>query len=217
MGEHILKSYDKDLDNLKSLVISMMENNLEQLNLLFAIVSNFDEQKQQKVIAMDAVVNELDNKIVNQSLRLFSLRNPVAYDLRLVFSASHVSRNLERVGDHSKNIAKLLDGNDIIETVRLNHLQTLHVLIEMLHDTIKAFKTMNPELAKQVISQDLEIDMLYNEVCNLLLSKVQLIPEKVSIIHSQLLVVRYFERIGDHIVSLCKYINFIEHNSLLKS
>ena len=212
---HILKSYDNDLAKLKSMLIDMMTTNLTQLNLLHSLVSKFSKESQDEISDIDSKINELDAKIIDESIKIFSLRNPVAYDLRFVFSASHVSRNLERMGDNAKSIARYISSDVANDTLKNKYLEILHVLIEMLHLTIDSFTHMNVDTSKKVKTMDLRVDELHNEISDFLLHKIQLAPDKISEIRSHFLVVRNLERIGDHNVNICRYLAFIENNSVL--
>ncbi|MDR2007611.1 MAG: phosphate signaling complex protein PhoU [Alphaproteobacteria bacterium] len=215
MVGHIVKSYDKDLDNLKKLITGMMNTNLEQLNLLYDLLSDFSNETQAKVINIDKAINDLDAKIIDESIKIFSLRNPVAYDLRFVFSASHVSKNLERIGDYTKATARYATNVSMYDKVKSSYLEILHILIEMLHSARTAFENMDVELSKKVIAMDEKVDLLYNEMSILLLQKIQILPEKLDEIRAYILIVRNFERIGDHIASCCQYIDFIENNTMI--
>lgn len=212
---HILKSYDNDLAKLKSMLIDMMTTNLTQLNLLHSLVSKFSKEIQDEVCDIDSKINELDAKIIDESIKIFSLRNPVAYDLRFVFSASHVSRNLERMGDNAKSISRYISSDFANDTLKNKYLAMLHLLIEMLHLTIESFTYMNVDTSKKVQSMDLRVDELHNEISDFLLHKIQLAPDKISEIRSHFLVVRNLERIGDHNVNICRYVAFIENNTVV--
>jgi phosphate transport system protein len=212
---HILKSYDNDLAKLKSMLIDMMTTNLTQLNLLHSLVSKFSKEIQDEVCDIDSKINELDAKIIDESIKIFSLRNPVAYDLRFVFSASHVSRNLERMGDNAKSISRYISSDFANDTLKNKYLEMLHLLIEMLHLTIESFTYMNVDTSKKVQSMDLRVDELHNEISDFLLHKIQLAPDKISEIRSHFLVVRNLERIGDHNVNICRYVAFIENNTVV--
>ncbi|MCL2567761.1 MAG: phosphate signaling complex protein PhoU [Alphaproteobacteria bacterium] len=212
---HIVKSYDNDLDNLKKLIVDMMETNLKQLNLLYTLLSAFSSHTQEEVINLDTAINGLDAKIIEEAIKIFSLRNPVAYDLRFVFASSHVSKNLERVGDYTKASARYAANVSFPDNIKSKYLEILHILIEMLHSTINAFVNMDVDLAKKVIKTDDKVDFLYNELSILLLQKIQVVPEKIDEIRAYILIVRNFERIGDHIATCCQYVNFIENNIMI--
>ncbi|MDR0484861.1 MAG: hypothetical protein LBH40_06265 [Alphaproteobacteria bacterium] len=288
---HIVKSYDNELENLKKLLIEMMETNLDQLNLLYDLInykanmldinSNFSAEICNKVSDIDVKINSFDIKIIEESLKIFSLRNPVAYDLRFVFSASHVSSNLERLGDNAKAIARhmkkaeenrgnverhmskeefgeylssmrdlhtsnrfprrsfsfgrnarrnmknfepnleenneqdLMQARTILGVIINKYLEILHILVEMLHLTIDAFNYMSVDIYKKVQGMDTKVDALTNEVSHLLLREIHLIPERTADIRLNFLVNRALERMGDHIVAACRYVNFIEENTMI--
>ncbi len=212
---HILKSYDSDLAKLKSKVIEMMKINLTQLNLLHYLLSDFSMKTQEEIHEIDSKINDLDIRIIQESIKIFSLRNPVAYDLRFVFSASHVSRNLERIGDNVKSVARHISKDQMNDTLKSKYLEILHLLIEMLHVTIDSFTKMNVDSSKKAEEMGGKLNKLHDEMSNFLLNKVRMIPEKITEIRSQFLVIRGLERVGDHIINICRYVDFIENNTMI--
>lgn len=212
---HILKSYDSDLAKLKSMLIDMMMTNLTQLNLLHSLVSKYSKEIQDEISDIDSKINALDVKIIDESIKIFSLRNPVAYDLRFVFAASHVSRNLERMGDNAKSVGRYISSDIANDTLKNKYLETLHLLIEMLHLTVDSFTHMNVNTSKKVEKMDIRVDELHNEISDFLLHKIQLAPDKITEIRSHFLVIRNLERVGDHTVNICRYLGFIENNSVV--
>lgn len=215
IDQHIVQSYNKELNELKNLIIQMMGRNLEQLNLVYEALAKHDIAAAKDIINYDEKINKMDSQIISMCINILSLRNPLAYDLRFVFAASHISRNLERIGDNIRNIAKninnLDEGNVKLEDIML---RMIHTLLEMLHNTENAYISKKYELAKKTIIKDIDIDELYNSISDLAITKIKNIGEQINIFQSYILMARYLERIGDHIVNICKQIIFIEKGIL---
>ena len=58
-----------------------------------------------QVISEDDVIDELGNKIENQTMSILALQQPVASDLRLLAGALKISGTLERMGDLASHVA----------------------------------------------------------------------------------------------------------------
>src|SRR6202040_2230631 len=85
-SEHITRAYDEELRRLSNTVAEMGGLAESQLGT-----------------AIEAVMTrELDNL----AIRLLALRQPVARDLREIFSALKIASDLERIGDYAANVAK---------------------------------------------------------------------------------------------------------------
>ena len=216
MSEHIVKSYDDDLSTLKQQIVQMVGLCLKQINNVYSAIGTHDKELSGKILESDKKLNELDKNITLLSLNIMSLRNPVAFDLRFVFAASHISRNLERIGDNTINIAKYIQQtDDSSKSIDAKIMQIVHHASEMLHGCLQALENNDSHLAKKIINKDLLIDELHYEVSQLTLAKMQDQPSRIHYLHSYLLIGRYLERIGDHIVNVCKYLLFIESNQLV--
>jgi phosphate transport system protein len=215
MSQHIVKSYDEELNGLKTLLVDMTKVSLDQLDRVYRSVSKHDLSSLPEVIKQENILNNLDDEITTLSLNILSLRNPVALDLRFVFAASHISRNLERIGDNARNVAnsieKIENKNDKLNS---KIMEMIHISTEMLHSALDAFQNRNHELALNIMEKDILIDNLHHEISKSTLAKIQSQPGEVQSFHIYLLMCRYVERIGDHIVNICRYLYFIEKNKL---
>ena len=73
-----------------------------------------------ELIAGDHAINQAQHDIEDQCLFLIASQQPVARDLRLIFSISSIAWELERMADHAKGIATLalrLGGSTDAETI----------------------------------------------------------------------------------------------------
>lgn len=59
-----------------------------------------------EVLGMDTALNELEIKMDDLCMRILALQEPYGKDFRFVFSMIKTTRDLERIGDESKTIAK---------------------------------------------------------------------------------------------------------------
>jgi phosphate transport system protein len=214
--EHIVKSYDIELSTLRQLLLNMLDLNVRQLNDLYLAISEHNNDLANKIVERDTEINKLDTEVVDLSVGIFGLRNPVARDLRFVFSASHIARNCERIGDNSRNIAKkLIELTHFNEKLEIKILESIHISTEMIRDVIDILDSTEIDNIMSIVGKDLKIDDLYNQISNMILQKISTDPEQLTSLHDYLLMSRYLERIGDHIVNICKYITYTETGSFL--
>lgn len=211
MQEHIVKSYDKDLESLKLLLIKLIESVTEQMSLLIYSISNNSIEIASSIIEKDININKLNSDINLSCINIFTLRSPVAYDLRLVFSASHISINLERIGDNIKNVAKhqlVLSSHS--NSIEQKFFEMMSLILSMLKNLNLAITTIDVNIADSIAKEDKNIDILYTTICNLSLEKMEAKPNKTNSLSNYLMMSRFLERIGDHIVTITKYIKYID-------
>ncbi|MGV3278980.1 phosphate uptake regulator PhoU [Rickettsiales bacterium LUAb2] len=216
-GTHIIKSFDNDLDKINTNLVSMTKLLIEELELTLEFFKNNKLEKiNTELLKKEDEINNLNQEILDASLKIFTLRSPVAWDLRYVFAASHMARSLEKNGDHLKKSIRDIDGlihKDIdldqkIITMLLENIE-MHKLI------LEAFLQQNLSLAKCAEIKDDLIDQTFSDICNLLLQKIQKEPEKLSSFYSYLFLSKRLEHIGDNTSNISNFIEFIETGKVL--
>ena len=117
MTLHISSAYNEDLIHINSKIVEMgglCEQIIDNTNLS---IKDNNVQLAEKAILLDEKLDFLENEINESVIKAIALRQPVADDLRVLFSAIKISGAFERVGDLCKNIAKrtqlLTDENQI--------------------------------------------------------------------------------------------------------
>ena len=106
MQEHIVSSFDRDLEGIQARIMKM--GGLVEQAILDAAeaLETRDEELSDKVRRGDKVIDELDELIHEEAARVIALRAPTAVDLRVILSVMKTSNDLERIGDLAKNMAK---------------------------------------------------------------------------------------------------------------
>lgn len=123
---------------------------------------------------------------------------------------------MERIGDHAADIAELVirDKRDHIYDLVKYIPEMGNATKAMVHDAVQAFTTLNVEKAREIIKQDDVVDSLFDqvklEVANILKKSSEQVDQCVDI----LMIAKYLERIGDHSVNICEWIEFRETGSV---
>src|SRR5229473_2016263 len=105
-SEHIIKSYDEELERLNNMIVEMGGLAESQLAAATEVVIERDSDRAIRVVEGDVQVDQLERDVDNLAIRLLALRQPVARDLREIFAALKIASDLERIGDHATNIAE---------------------------------------------------------------------------------------------------------------
>ena len=106
MNEHIVKSYEAELNGLAAECARMGGLTEAQVADAVAAVVKRNQDLATSVVARDDKLDEAERDIERRTIRMIALRQPVADDLRRAVAAMKVANNLERCGDLAKNIAK---------------------------------------------------------------------------------------------------------------
>ncbi|MDQ7019205.1 MAG: phosphate signaling complex protein PhoU [Robiginitomaculum sp.] len=211
MTEHIVKSFDDELDELTA-EVARMGGLAEKLlsDALDAVVSR-DGALANDVIQRDKEIDALQLELERRVILLLALRQPMASDLRRTFSALKISGDLERIGDLAKNIAKralILNEQRPMSLTRSVH-RMGHVVSNMLKDVLDAYTTADVDLAIDVWRRDDEIDAHYNSLFRELLTYMMEDSKTITMCTHLLFMAKNLERIGDHSTNIAENVHYL--------
>ncbi|MFY8124422.1 MAG: phosphate signaling complex PhoU family protein, partial [Silanimonas sp.] len=104
--EHIVKSFDAELQRINGEITRMGEMALGQIEAAIDVLQRRDSKAAERVTINDDAIDELEQVISNDVLRVLALRQPMARDLREVYAALRIAADIERIGDYASNVAK---------------------------------------------------------------------------------------------------------------
>lgn len=208
-----LNSYDRALLRINDKLNQMSK--LTEKRLADAVNSfiKLNDQMADEVIAGDDEVDNLEEAIEMESINLISLQQPVDYDLRFLIAAMRISRELERISDYACDIAEAairLKGKMSSHQLPNNLPKLVDLVLKMLAKSLKAHFGKDFTVARQMDGDDNEVDGLFLLLSQELLELMKANPEYVEPGSMVLLIIRYLERIGDHIVNISEMTIFME-------
>ncbi|HEY0436735.1 MAG TPA: phosphate signaling complex protein PhoU [Phenylobacterium sp.] len=211
MNEHIVRSYEEDLNSLTAEVARMGGLAEAQIADALTAVTRRNQDLAAQVIGRDDKLDEAERDIERNTIRLIALRSPVADDLRRAVAAMKVANNLERCGDLAKNIAKRT--LVIIETDPLTPLtraiDRMGKLVQgRLSSVLDAYVRADLDRALAVWSQDDEVDEHYNSLFRELLTYMMGDPRTITACVHMLFVAKNLERIGDHATNIAEIVRY---------
>jgi phosphate transport system protein len=211
MNEHIVKSFEEELNSLTADVARM--GGLAEAQIIDAVssVTRRDATLAEAVVGRDERLDALDSDIERRSIRLIALRQPMALDLRRTVAAMKISSNLERCGDLARNIAKralILTGSEPITPLTRSVGRMGKLVASRLKDVLDAYTTSDPERAANVWRRDDEIDEHYNSLFRELLTYMMGDPRTITPGAHLLFIAKNLERIGDHATNIAEIVQF---------
>lgn len=211
--KHTVRSYDQELDLLKSKISEMGKVAEEQLSNAIEALITKDNQLAVNVIYSDSRVNDLQNAVDRLTVRMLAVRQPMGSDLRHIISALKIAAELERIADYAANIAKngmYLDHVYLEKPVRfIIHMAEL--AIQMLKDVIGAYLEIDVPMAIEVWHRDDEINQIYADLITQLRSYMKADSDNIDTYTSLIFTARCCERIGDHIKNVAEGVYYIIH------
>ncbi len=207
---HIVRQYDRDLNHLLSLLLTMGTLVQKQLHDALKVIRGNSDISAQDVVKADEQVNALEVAVDEACVTMIARRQPLADDLRFIITILKVSGELERIGDSVDKMSQTMLHDDVtIEKTLLDKIDVMaQDAIAMLHDTLRAFSSMNLDEAKSVYARDIKIDARYKEIIVDAKEGMKSLPDSVDSLLTAILAARAIERIGDRCQNICEFIYY---------
>lgn len=202
-----LREIEEDMLKMSTQVEELIELSLKSLLEKDLDLAN-------RLIGMDKKVDSLEMVIEKKCLDFIALQGPIAGDLRKVSAIWKIITDLERIGDHCVNIARVviaIGRTDFVKPL-IDLPQMGGMVRKMVNESVDSFIQSNPQLAIEVAKRDDEVDSLYKKIYMDLFEVMhqRRKEEKVidQVIHL-LFIGRHLERIADHTTNICERIIYM--------
>ncbi|MBQ5683381.1 MAG: phosphate signaling complex protein PhoU [Peptococcaceae bacterium] len=201
--------FDEQLELLNRELIEMGALCERSLEIIVEELLSGELSRNEEVIRTEAVIDQKERDIEQLCLKLLLQQQPVARDLRQISAALKMITDMERIGDQTQDIA------EILEYDTLGALYPEHVLVKMARTTMQmvtgsvdAYVRKDLSLVKAVLEQDDEVDDLFLNEREELIAVIAADRRNGENALDQLMIAKYFERIGDHAVNIANWVYF---------
>jgi len=209
---HTVTAFDEDMKFLSHKIAEMgglAERMVE--NSIRALVKS-DISLAQKVITDDLILDEAQATLDEKVVLIIAQRQPVASDLREVFSTIRIASDLERIGDlaksNSKRVVAISERGHSVNLVRgIDHLGDL--ALAQLKEVLDAFGSRSVTRINMVRDRDDEIDAMYTSLFRELLTYMMEDPRNITTCTHLLFCAKNIERIGDHATNIAESVYYI--------
>lgn len=202
--------FAKELDVLHTDLIKMASLVEESIDNAIIALKKQDVVLAKKIYLNDDVIDEYERKIEKTCLNLIARQQPLAKDLRTISTALKIITDLERIADHSSDIAEI-----VISISKEKYIKPLIDLPKMADcaksmvvKAIDAYVKQDIDLAKQVCADDDEVDALFSKIKLELISLMKNDPVSVDQVIDFIQIAKYLERMGDHATNIAEWVVF---------
>lgn len=216
-AEHTVKSFDSELKRLYGEIKDMGERTVAQLERAGEILLLRDGAAADALIAGDQAIDALESEIGQDVLRLLALRQPMARDLREVYSAIKIAADIERVGDLAANVAKrskVLNQSAVIPAIA-GLPPLLELAAELVREAIASYLAHDADKAKLIRERDAELDAQYTRLFREVLTYMAEDARLITPCTHLLFIAKNIERIGDHATNIAESTWFVVHGEVL--
>lgn len=201
------QSFDGELNSMHHELIRMGSIVEKLIDDCITALTKQDEELANKIIESDDIVDKMEVAIEEKCVKLIARQQPLAIDLRRIFTAIKIVTDLERIADHAVDIAKI--------TLRLKDEKYIKPLIDiprmaeivqgMIKDSLDAYIKLDTNEAELICKRDDEIDAIYKQVFRELLIIMMEDPKTITQATQFLFVCKFLERIADHVTNICEW------------
>lgn len=205
-------SFEHKLGKLSNDLIRMGGMIEEAIASAITALRDNNTELAKKVVENDIRVDDAEKSIESQCLSIILREQPVARDLRKVSAAMKMVTDMERIADNAADIAEISMIADVSAIMHIvSDIQTMsEKVINMVSGSVDAFVRTDTKLAEQTIKADDEVDNLFISTRNRIVELIKNENCSGEVAVDALMIVKYLERIADHAVNVCEWIEFYE-------
>lgn len=204
------RAFDEDLRGLQDQTLELGDMAAEALVRSVNALKQQDMETSRQVIRNDQKINEKRFAIEADCLRLIATQQPMARDLRSIAAVLEIITDLERCADYAAGIAKiaLMIGQEPFIKPLIDIPRMLDKAVSMMERALKAFVDQDVEAARRIAAEDDDVDALYDQINNELISFMLQDPKTIRQATLLLWVAHNLERFADRVTNICERVVF---------
>ncbi len=195
-----MEKFHEQMEELKIMVREMGDLAISMLKDSLEALENLDIDKAESVISKKDLLNEYDEKVEKKALRILTLYQPVAKDMRTIGAILKFDTYLARIGRYGYDIARvtkeLCCQPHIGKLVSIPHMGDL--VICMINDALTAFEKRDISFIENFSERDDKVDSLRHSIFRESVSYMIEDNKSISRCAHYIMIARYLERCADH-------------------
>lgn len=206
-------SKEKFHQELESLCADMMTYGEHALGMLTLALKAFVEQDgalADSVYRMKGQLDRWDRQVEERALRLLTLYQPMAKDLRTLACILKMDTYLNRIGRYGKDIAKdamaMADRPHVAKLVNIPHQH--EIVVSMIRDAMRAFREDDIAPIADVSERDDRVDAIWDSVFRECVTYMIEDPKNITPCTHYIMVSRHLERCGDHACKIAEKVHY---------
>lgn len=201
----------REIAELRSRLLDMATIVAEQFTDAVEALMDHDIDRAEQVMARDREVDALELEVDRYCERILARHQPVATDLRTLLTVEKINTDLERIGDHCRNLARnteyVTEAPGVLDSIQLREMAS--TARRMLDEAKQAFLDQDAELARRIPDLDDEVDRLHHENFRALVDYIRKNPEHAEVAAHLITASKALERISDHATNIAKGVVFL--------
>lgn len=199
--------FDQKLQMLHNDILRMGSMVEKQIYISIDALVKQDAELADKVIIGDDPVDAMQKEIEDKCIKLIAREQPLATDLRTIFTATKIVTDLERMADYAVDIAKIVKRlkNEKYIKELIDIPKMAEIVKEMIKRSLDAYVDRDVDMAYDVCKMDDQIDAIYRSVFDEMLPMMAKDKNIINQATQFLFICKYLERVGDHVTNICEW------------
>jgi phosphate transport system protein len=212
------KHLQRDLDQLTKDLLTMGAVVEDATNRAINALVRRNKALAQEVANGDRAIDDRENQIEENALKILALHQPVAADLRFIITALKVNNDLERIGDHAVSIAERAEILASLDAVPLpdEFHKLVEVVLHMVRDSMNALVGRDAQLARSVCMVDDEVDRIHRFMYSAMQDVMRENPAYIEPAINTISATRHMERIADLATNIAEDVVFMVEGEILR-
>lgn len=213
MADELRKGFHRDLETIRRDLVRLAALTTEMVTRATDALLDGDPVTAQMIIDGDDVLDVRSLEIEHACFRLLALQAPMAADLRVLAATMRINGYLERAADLAVNIAKgamRIHGAEIPARLRGIIALMSDEAVRLLRVATDAYLDGDGALGAAIEDMDNHLDQLQRDFIEAMFALHETAAMAVQPAVQLALISRYYERIGDHAVSIGERVAFID-------
>lgn len=188
------------------------------VNRAMAAFLNGDGLMAKAVIGQDSDIDLAEVQIQEMCLHILETEHPSGPELRFVVAVLKINDALERAGDLAENIARVvIEVSDWERFKRVKGCKDMGAQAEaMLVRSLRALADRDVGLARQVLTDDDQVDRLQTKIRKRIEHELDVAPENASPLLRLEFVTRQLERIGDLATNIAEEVIYMMEGQIVR-
>ena len=199
------------MDLIRSKVAEMAGLGERALKASLRALLERNRQLAYSVILRDQYIDEVETELNRLCLEFLVRQQPVASQLRFVFTTIQINKELERIGDYAESIARQVLAVSALEPqpplTRFVELGNLSVA--MLRDAVRSFLEEDPDLAWRTMATEEQGNTLRSAINAELMDLSRKGQLPTAGLNPLMTIARRFERVTDQAKNLCEEVLYM--------
>ncbi len=207
----IRTTFHKRLREIQDDVLAMGSMVEKATNRAIEALKERDLDEARVIIADDLKINKKRFTIEEKCIQLIATQQPMAGDLRAIICVLNIITEIERIGDHAEGIAKvvIMIGDEPPLKPLIDIPRMAEKVNDMLHRSLDALIRRDADAARQIATEDDEIDNLYDQVFRELLTFMAEDPKTITRATRLIWVAHNLERSADRVTNICERVVYM--------